>query len=61
MEDMYYVVHTSKGLRVQSITHMMFIDPDDVWFSGTKDECEDYILDMYTVDCSDIDSYVEPD
>lgn len=57
---MFYVVHTSKGLRTVPHSSMLFTGVDDVWFSGTEAECEDYILDMYTVDCSDIDSYVEP-
>lgn len=50
MEDMFYVIHTSKGLRVQSITHMMFIDPADVWFSGTESQCQDFIQSAYSND-----------
>lgn len=55
----YSVVHTSTGLKSVPSTSVSIIE-QDVWFEGSKEECEDYILDMYTVDCSDIDSYVEP-
>lgn len=42
IQDTHYVVGDKDKVSVIAHADMMFTSPDDIWFSGTFDQCVDY-------------------
>lgn len=42
MIDLFYVVGTKSHVVVLAHEDMMFVNPDDIWLTHTKEKCDNY-------------------